>query len=274
MKTSSKLFIGFLFLTGLVSPLLVAQASTLGEDVTDSAEDVADSFDGLGCASEYYLFILTVRSENTRDQFIKDFKRGYCQLNDIMELGDELDTVRKNFSSAAYNCEDTTAYKTDYHRILMEQYFVRNVQQSPSDVIREKEGAAFDEAKDLVLTALKADMQSVFVEDEGRVTESVLNDYFDSWVLKYEDRIGHYNQCDEGGFAEITQTWKDFVDTISSLSVDIKKGDKLSFEDNVSADNDLDEAGDQVVNTGKSMLKATNIIKPFWALAKRRSRNP
>ena len=176
MKISCKLFIGLLFLTGLTLPFLKTQASTLDE--------VASSFDGLTCSSDYYDFILTVRSENTREQFIKDFKRGYCQLNDLQELDDELDTVRENFRTTAFNCGDTSAYKTDYHRILMEQYFVRNVQQSRSDVIREKEAAAFDEAKEEVLTALKLEMENIFVVDEGRVSETDFSDYYESWGLK------------------------------------------------------------------------------------------
>lgn len=271
MNLSSKLFIGFLFLSGLATPLLVAQAATFGEsaedfgeDITESAEDVADSFDGLGCASEYYSFILTVRNEDTREQFIQDFRRGFCQLNDIMKLDDELDTVRENFRSASFNCSDTAAYKEDYKRILMEQYFVRNVQQSRSDVIREKEAAAFNAAKDEVLTALKAQMKDIFVDGSNAYfSESDFNDYFDSWVLKYEDRIGNYNQCEEGGFAEIKDEWDDFMETINSLGegIDIDKGEPLSFKDNIKVDNDLDEGVDQVKDVGKSMLKSYEYYK-------------
>ncbi len=271
MNVRSKLFIGFLFLSGLVAPLLVAQGATtresaedFGEDVTESAEDLVDSFDGLGCASKYYSFILTVRNENTREQFVQDFRRGFCQLNDIMELDDELDTVRENFRSAAFNCSDTAAYKEDYKRILMEQYFIRNVQKSRSDVIREKEAAAFDAAKEEVLTALKAEMKDIFVDGSNAYfSESDFNDTFDSWVLKYEDRIGNYNQCEEGGFAEIKDEWDDFMDTINSLGegLDIDEGDPLSFKDNRNVGTNFDQGVDQVKDIGKSVLKSYEYYK-------------
>lgn len=271
MKLHNKIFIGFLFLTGLAMPVLIAQGATFGEsaedfgeDVTESAEDVRDSFDGLGCASEYYSFILTVRNENTREQFIQDFRRGFCQLNDIMKLDDELDTVRENYRSAAFNCSDTAAYQEDYKRILMEQYFVRNVQQSRSDVIREKEAADFNAAKKEVLAALKEEMTDIFVDGSNAYfSETDFNDYFESWELKYEDRIGHYNQCEEGGFAEIKDEWDDFMETINSLGegIDIDKGEKLSFKDNIKVDNDLDESVDQVKDVGKSMLKSYEYYK-------------
>ncbi|MEK9159990.1 MAG: hypothetical protein AAB383_04640 [Patescibacteria group bacterium] len=253
MKLSHTFFTGFLFLTGVALPGLVTDASVV---------------DGLNCGSQYYDFILSVRSENTREQFIQDFRRGYCQLNDLMELDDELDTLRENFRTAAFDCADTSPYQEEYHRILMEQYFIRNVQQSPSDVIREKEALELEAAKEAILTGLKADMIAVFVVEEGRVSEPVLNDYFDSWTLKYEDRIGNYYRCEEGGFAEIKESWDDFVETIETLSVDIEPHEKISFKDNIKFDNDLDEETEQLQDIGQNTIDGWSYYKNLMGIGK------
>lgn len=251
MKLSQKLFIGFLFLGGLMLPGLVTNAAAV---------------DGLTCSSEYYDFILNVRSENTREQFIQDFRRGSCQLNDIRKLDDELDTVRENFRTAAFNCTDTSAYQKDYQRILMEQYFIRNVQQNRSDVIREKEAVELEAAKEAILDGLKTQMHSLFVVKEGRVTKGVFDDYFDSWVLKYEDRIGNYSRCEEGGFAEITETWNDFVKTLESLSVDVDTSRKNN--DNFTLDNDLDQEQEQLGEIGRSTINKWNYYKSLMGINK------
>lgn len=223
--------------------------------------------DAATCPDDYYGFILTIRGETLRDQSIKDFfTMGYCQLSDIMELDDELDSLREGFRAAAFECADTSAYKEDYLRILLEQYFIRNIQKTRSDVIDVDEAAEYDAVKEERLTALKNDMIQLFVVDESRLSESTLNDYFDNWVAKYEDRIGDYNQCEEGAWAELTVTWNDFVETIEELSVDIDTSNQVSFEDNVSVDNDLDSAAEDVRDAGKSFVDSWGYFKNLVGL--------
>lgn len=223
--------------------------------------------DAATCPDDYYGFILTVRGETLRDQSIKEmFTMGYCQLSDIMALDDELDSLREGFRAAAFECADTSAYKKEYTRILLEQYFIRNIQKNRSDVIDVDEAAEYDAIKEERLTQLKNDMIELFVVDEGRLSESTLNDYFDNWVAKYEDRIGDYNQCEEGAWAELTVTWTDFVETIEELSVDIDTSNQVSFEDNVSVDNDLDSAAEDVRDTGKSFVDSWAFYKNLVGL--------
>lgn len=259
MKKLHVLFAG-LFLLGTFLPSLKTEAETL---------DVPQT-----CPFDYYGFIIDVRDENMRSQTIKAaFTMGYCQFYDIMALDDELDSLRENFRNAAFECADTSAYKKDYVRILLEQYFVANVQKNRSDVIREEEAALYAAKKEEILTALKNDMYQKFVVDTGKVTESTFNDYFDSWVQKYDDRIGDYSQCKEGGFAAIEESWLDFVETIQDLSIDIDNPG-LNFKDNIKVDNDLDEAADKFRDTGKSILNTWDYYKNLMTVEKTEVEEP
>ncbi len=237
-----------LFTVGLAAPLLSAEAE--------------ETIDVQSCPGDYYDFIVGARGEGTRFMTIRAaFTAGYCQFSDVMKLDDELDTLRDNFRTAAFSCADTSAYKKDYQRILMEQYFVLNVRKVRSDVVDEQEAEQYNELNDAILDQLKTEMKDLFVTKEKRVSESVFNDYYTSWAVKYEDRLEKYSQCDEGGFAELSSTWEDFTKTIKELSIDIDKPDKLSFKDNIQVDNDLDEAGDQLRDTGKSMINTWEYYK-------------
>ncbi|MFA4814713.1 MAG: hypothetical protein WC924_00085 [Candidatus Gracilibacteria bacterium] len=223
--------------------------------------------DAASCPDDYYGFILTVRSENTRNQTIKDaFTMGYCQLFDIMALDDELDNLREGFRAAAFECADTTSYKKEYVRILLEQYFVRNIQKNSSDVIDVDEAAEYDALKEARLTKLKKDMSQLFVVEENRVSESTLNDYFENWASKYDDRIGDYSKCEEGAWTELTVTWNDFVETIKELSVDIDTSHTISFKDNISVDNDLGAGVKKFRDTGRSILDGYEYYKNLMGL--------
>lgn len=250
-----------LFTLGLAVPLLTVEAE--------------ETIDVQACPGDYYDFIVGVRGEGTRFMTIRAaFTAGYCQFSDVMKLDDELDTLRENFRTAAFSCADTSAYKKEYQRILMEQYFVLNVRKVRSDVIDEQEAEQYDELNDAILDQLKTDMQELFVTKEKRVSKSVFNDYYASWVVKYEDRLEKYSQCDEGGFAELTSTWEDFVKTIKELSIDIEKPEPLSFKDNIQVDNDLDEAGDQLRDTGRSMINTWEYYKNLINLEKSEDVSP
>lgn len=243
---------------------LISLTFLLGLALSLSVPERAEA--ALTCPDDYYGFILTVRSENTRQEGVKDvFTRSYCQLNDLMALDDELDSLRENFRAAAFDCADTTAYKEEYHRILMEQYFVRNVQKVRSDVISSSEGMSYELLRESILTALRNDMESVFVEEEQRVSAAIFDNYFDNWVAKYDDRITDYVFCEEGAWAELTTTWEDFVETIESLSIDIEVK-KIDFSDNISIDNDVDNElrdigaeGRSVLNTWESYINLMSI---------------
>jgi hypothetical protein len=228
MKTLRYSLFMVLFLTGLAVPLL-ARAETVSLNVAT-------------CPDDYYGFILNVRNEHTRQQTLGDFfTRGYCQLNDLMELDQELEDVRENFRNAAYQCDNTQAYKDDYRRILMEQYFIRNIQRAKEGAIRTPDAEVFEELKTQRLENLHDEMLEIFVTDEDWVSETTFDEYYDSWTQKYDDRIGDYNACEEGAWAQLTDTWNDFVETINELSIDIDKGEKISFADNFSVDLDVEQ---------------------------------
>ncbi len=244
MKINFKLFLISFFLLGLLFPML-SHAETVELPQVNM------------CGDEYYSFILTVRSENTRNQGVKDaFTLPYCQLYDIMALEDELDGVRDEFRTAAFDCADTSIYEEKYHEILMEQYFVRNVQKSKSDVISSKDAEEFDDMKDKLLERLKEEMTAIFVTEEARISAPTFDTYFTNWSAQYDDRIGDYNQCDEGPWAELTGTWQDFIETLSELKIEVKEPEIKAPEFNADADSDIDMGA-----TGKSVLNTWEYVK-------------
>ncbi|OGJ42958.1 hypothetical protein A2974_01885 [Candidatus Peregrinibacteria bacterium RIFCSPLOWO2_01_FULL_48_20] len=237
---------GLLFSIGLFVPWAVQAVETL--DVNT-------------CGGEYYAFIATVRNEETRNQGIKDaFTLPLCQLNDIMKLDEELDELKAAFRSAAYNCDSLTEYKSQFREILMEQYFIRNAQPSKSGVINKKDAKEYDELKPELLKRLKEKMKAVFVTEESWISEDTFEEYFTNWSAQYDDRIANYNNCEEGPWAELTETWTDFVDTLSSLSIDIDQPKTKSFKEIVSPETDVD-VDEDMSSFGKSVLEAYEYVK-------------
>lgn len=193
------------------------------------------------CPNRYYDFIATVRSEKTRSESIQDFfGMGYCQLSDIIALNDELDSLQDSYRSAAFNCEDVSSYQEEYQRILMEQYFVRHVQDSRSDVLNAVDVEQLEAQIEEKLEILRGEMIELFVIEEERISESELNDYFDNWTSKYEDSLAKYRECDEGAWAELGETWQDFVETIQDLNVTVEVDEGKSFKDIVTPSSDVD----------------------------------
>ncbi len=246
----------FTFSIGFGMPLLLAHA-----------EDEA-LVDAQTCLGGYYSFLVNVRTENMRAETVKDFfSMGYCQLNDIIQLDEELNVLRDQFRSAASNCQDTNAYQEDYRRILMEQYFVRHVQNTRSDVINEIDSEQLADLTEEKMALLWEDMLEKFVKEENYVTEELLEDYFAVWMSKYEDRLIQYRLCEEGAWAELESTWQDFIESTQELSevakgIDdtFKNADKdSSFKEifvpnvTVDADNEMTSFGGAIQNAWEYM---------------------
>lgn len=202
-----KILFSLIFLTGILLPAPVEAA--------------------VSCIGDYYSFIRRVRSEHTRNEYFKDFATlGYCQANDIIKINDELEDLRDTFRTAASSCGDTSQYKEKYGELLMEAYFVRNIQKTPSDVIDDGEVDKITAQKKSKLSRLLREMQKIFVTEEARVDEEKLNDYFDKWSSEYDDKIVKYAACDEGPWAELTGTWNKFLATLKSIKI---KPDKQEY---------------------------------------------
>ncbi|MBU0981470.1 hypothetical protein KKC94_02140 [Patescibacteria group bacterium] len=175
------------------------------------------------CPNDYYSFIRHVRSEYTRHEFAADFfKRSYCQVSDILVLNDELEEIRDKFRTAAYACEDTAKYKSLYHQILMETFFIRHVQEISSDLLEDEEMKDAVKRKAATLEKLKEDMYQIFVIDEKRVDSKTFNDYFEGWANKYDDKIADYAKCEDGPWAEVNEVLQDFNETWKSLSINVE----------------------------------------------------
>jgi hypothetical protein len=219
----------------------------------------------VNCAlDDYYTFILTVRDEATRQAIFHDlFFLGYCQLNDILELDSELDALKEDFRNAAFECKDTSTYKEKYQEILLEQYFVRHVQEQKSDTLNGSDEENLAAQKKAILDALKVTMHDLFVTGGNKVTEDTFNSYFDSWSLKYDDRIADYRHCEEGVTAELSKTWKDFVDTLKGIEFDVD-ANKTSWEGLLDTEATKDEAQD----FGKTFVNAYEYLKKESVFAK------
>ncbi|MFA5792481.1 MAG: hypothetical protein WC897_01265 [Candidatus Gracilibacteria bacterium] len=258
MKIKYFLSIG-LFLLGLLSPSFVQAESSIKM-----------------CMDDYYVFILGVRSENTRTQTFHDlFSLGYCQLNDILELDAELEDLKDNFRSAAFSCANTSDYKTKYHEILMEMYFVRNIQKSTA--LNIKTAKDLQTLKADKLAKLKTDMENVFVVKEKRVGEDVLAGYFANWSKKYDDRIIKYSGCDEGPWAELTQPITDFVKTLESFKWEIDTGTESSFWESVketATPSTTIKADEDMTAIGQSMIRAWDYLTTEKEIAATEVKDP
>ncbi len=241
MKLKSFLLFG-LFLTGLALPFGLKPVQA----------------ESLTCIDDYYGFILTVRSENSRSESITDmFSLGYCQLNDILDLDDELDQLKENFRTTAEACGSTSTYKKDYQRILMEMYFVRHLKEG--GVLNAVDEAALESLKEEKLATLKSTMEKIFVDDEARVDGPTFDSYFESWSAKYDDRIADYRKCEEGPWAELTSTWTDFVQKIKDLDFTVKTDDGKSIQEILTPDTG---------STEQDMTALGNSLKNAWEFLK------
>lgn len=216
-----------------------------------------------GCASDYLDFILSVRTEEMRQGYQRDFfKKSYCQVEDIIYINDQLENLRENFREAAFACEDTSSYKTEYVKLLLEQYFVRNLVNVQDGLLEEQDVADLEARRDLILDSLQSDMQEKFVYQYNLVSKKNLEKYFEVWAARYSDKIVDYGACEDGPWAEATESWNSFVETVKSLSVttsDSGSKDYFSFE------SDLDTDVDEFVEQRPRPVQA---IKEFYQFAK------
>jgi len=252
MIKMKKIMAGILFVLGLMIPLTAYAINIGDEEVTT-------------CPGDYYNFIFNVGIEQSRLHYFKDFVTlGYCQLYDIIELYDELDNLRDNFRSAAFACEDTSDYKEEYYEIKMEVYFVRNIQKTSSEILNSSEIEKREDPvlKEKSLEKLFKEMKTLYVDEEDWVTENELENYFEIWGSKYEDKIGQYARCEEGVWAELSETWTSFIEDIKDLSIEVEKGERQSFKDQIAENVELDdefvetgELGQSVLNSWKYFLK-------------------
>lgn len=257
----------FLFVFGISLPgLFPGMNLPLSIQITS-----AESLDLDVCPNDYYdyyQFIFTVRSENTRNQSLRDLiDPSYCQVRDILLLEEELNELKDSFRTAAFNCENTTFYKAEFNRLLMEQYFVRNVQKTSSEVIREQDEKEFEARNESILAQLKEEMFDTFVIKEKRVGEVTFESYFSNWSSKYDDRIADYYHCEKGAWAELMDPWKDFVETVQELS---EFGEGIDFTtyktDHFDADLHADEAKEALENansTARSVIHAWKYLKSY-----------
>jgi hypothetical protein len=210
MQIKNTLLLGLVFLLGVMIPLQVNAA-----DEEDDKRILAQS-----CPGQYYSFLAEVSNKHTRGELAADFfTRSYCQLYDIVELNDKLDDMRVEMRAATISsCSDFVDLADDYKDIKAEIYFVRHVSESSPGVFQKKDLAIQAAHASEVLERLRTEMFGIFVTEEGWFSDSKFNELFDFWKLKYEKEIENYRVCDEGPWAEMSETWEDFRETMALMT--------------------------------------------------------
>lgn len=185
------------------------------------------------CPNDYYHFISEVKDERLRNEYIKDFtSKSYCQIEDILKIDDELDKVKDSFRDAAFVCQDTSAYKIQYSKLLLQQYFVRHIQEIPDSVIDQADLEAINAEKDLLLERLKHEMHEEFVVKKKIVSNSNFETYFAAWTSLYYNRIDDYSNCSSGAWAELKESAKQLSEAWQNLmTVDDGEEEKKEEED-------------------------------------------
>jgi hypothetical protein len=198
---------------------------------------------------DYFQFMFNTRSRNGTGQIFKDITRSRCQLRDILALDDELDTTRDSLRSAAFQGKKTTDLKLKYRAILMEMYFVRNIQKTPSGLLNKRDIQKIEDGQEKNLDALETEMVKVFVTDQKWLSsERQLSSYFDEWEHKYAEKIlNNYVRCENSPWAEITKTWNEFLDNMNNLEIKVEKYDGKPFGlDNFNFDPEFDTNFDDI----------------------------
>ena len=234
---------GILFLAGLFVGLSHSTfAATLdGQTNTEDFSEIqAPNF---GCRSQYSSFMGSVRSKNLKNLGIKEiFTLSSCRLNDLVALDDEIDELREDLKAASLSCSPSDDLETEYLKLKLEVYYVRNLLKVDVSALTEKERTEILENPEDQFSLLEAQMKEIFVNQEGRISELLLNQYFAEWRLKYEDRLPDYVDCQSGDFGAITKSWNSLLTTLQNLS---KKTEKKSDPTQVEEEKKSEDEGEK-----------------------------
>ena len=182
---------------------------------------------------------------SARGRFLQDFfTASVCKLNDIQALNEEVETAKSAFKSASFSGEDSVEEEALYKKLLMEIYFVRNINSSRSALFTDEQQDELIAQVDERLAILKNKMEKVFVEDDDFVTRSRFNGYFDEWTAKYDERFVDYARCQEGAFVDIAESLLEAQETLNNLSLEVEPYERQgSFFDVQTRSNVQDELG-------------------------------
>jgi len=284
------IFIGLL----LPNALVIADdseedPSVLEEQVNGIADSVSQSWaQTKECAKGFPKFLTTVIDLGS---FIPDWKdvftKNMCFLNDVFELEDQLNAIQAELRNSYYSCDytDIDSLKNQYKIKKAEIYFVRHSVGFDVDSLNSNE---IDDLKSVIAQylaiTLKTDMKERYVEDKGWFSENEFDDYFDSWVEQYEDKILKYIDCDYAGWSEVTEKVNELGEVFSSLKKDEESisTDTTSApdgeEDTSSGLGAKDTAGSKVGNYFKKHLGletsfVTNVPKNLKNLFKKKNKD-
>jgi hypothetical protein len=171
----------------------------------------------------YFKFLNDVSNKYTRRDYVADFfTLSYCQINDILEVYEQMDSIKNQMRNAAMNGESTNTYETQYKELLMEVYFIRELSEQDMSGLTEDELEDIEAQKAKILSELKSEMRDAFVNDVGFVSDGTLEDYFAVWSEEYDEMVVKYKRCEEGAWWELYETWTDLKETWQDLGDTLK----------------------------------------------------
>ena len=227
------------------------------------------------CPQDYYAFILKVRGPGMRREYMKDFFRSYCKVNDIIKIYERMDVIRDAFrKDSLVGCSNTTKYKEEYVKLLMEITFIREVGPESDGTSDTKSVENLEAQKATILANLKSELTLLFVDEQAVVSERVFNSYFEEWSTRYSDRIVNYASCPEGPWADVNEVFENFMDDWKEVEAlfdkDSYKNPGLpNFKDLLKPDMPMDEETKSIL----SKIKTTSQKAWAFLIADRKKRS-
>lgn len=171
---------------------------------------------------EFIAFLKVTAGFNGFDgmlEYWKDFLRNDCHAFDLYSLDDQQDAVKKSIQDAFLNCESQKVpdLEQQYNKLEAEVYYVRNLTKVSAVNETLSLGIANTGIEDLTLN------DDAYIKDL-MITKKKFNDriedfdkFFESLGSKYSDRKYQYIKCEETGWEEVVEKFKEFIDNLGGL---------------------------------------------------------
>jgi hypothetical protein len=171
---------------------------------------------------EFIAFLKATAGFNGFDgmlEYWKDFLRNNCHAFDLYSLDDQQDAVKKSIQSAFLKCESNKVpeLENQYNKLEAEIYYVRNL--TKVSVVNET----------LTLGIVNTGLEDLTLNDDDFIKDLMTNKknfddriedfdkFFESLTVKYSDRKYQYIKCEESGWEEVVEKFKEFIDNLGGL---------------------------------------------------------
>jgi hypothetical protein len=245
--------------------LLMGMMGSTG--LVDQANAVEFDTDGVCAASasqDYYGTLLQYRK--LTGSFIGDFiNLSHCQLVDMLEVYERIDTVREGLQDAAYSCGSTAEYKSEYLELLLEVHFIRMLGPLSTGLNQKSSEADIEAHKESTIAEIEKKMQEDFVDEGQYLNEIRMEELVTEWSRKYGDKLVSYRLCSEGPWGEVASSWTDLQDTLQLISSASESLKDVSYEGSTNIENiwtlDGVETNEELQAVGRALKKTWDFLK-------------